>query len=208
MNQISPPGQAAGGIPRLLLDRLNIQAIYPRREGAQQFFRLPFLLWRLGLGPLVGRVILILTTTGRRSGQPRRAALEYHRMNGKKYAVSAFGARAEWYRNLLADPHATIQSADGGERVVVRRVSDDQELIDVFRVFMRRDPPITRWYLNSLGIQPEVESILANKESIHLLRFDPSSAAAPPGLDVDLAWLWPVALIWLALFFPRRRRRK
>ncbi len=208
MNEISPSGRAAGGILRLLLERLNIQAIYPRQAGAQRFFRMPFLLWRLGLGPLVGRVILILTTTGRRSGQPRRAALEYHQMNGKKYAVSAFSVRSEWYRNLLADPHATIQSADGSERVVVRRVSDDQELINVFRVFMRRDPAITRWYLHSLGIQPEVESILANKERIHLLRFDPSDAAAPPGLDVDLAWLWPVALIWLALFFPRRRRRK
>jgi MYXO-CTERM domain-containing protein len=72
---------------------------------------------------------------------------------------------------------------------------------------MRRDPPITRWYLRSLGIRPESQSILENKERIHLLRFDPTEGATPPGLDVDLAWLWPVALVWLFLFFPRRRRR-
>ncbi len=191
-----------------ILDRLRIQGIYPRSEWSRQAFRLPFLLWRLGLGPLFGRVILILTTTGRRSGRPRRAALEYHLVNGKKYAVSAFGTRSEWYRNILADPYVTIQSADGSEAAVARRVSDDKELLEVFRVFMRRDPPITRWYLRSLGIQPESESILANKERIHLLRFDPAEAAAPPGLEVDLAWLWPVVLLWLLLFFPRRRRRK
>lgn len=195
-------------ILQVVLDRLSIKWIYPRSEWSRQAFRLPFLLWRLGLGPLIGRVILVLTTTGRRSGQPRRAALEYHEMNGKKYVVSAFGTRAEWYRNILADPYVTIQSADGSERAVARRVRDEKELLDVFRVFMRRDPPITRWYLHSLGIQPEVESILANKERIHLLRFDPTGAAAPPGLEVDLAWLWPVALIWLILFFPRRRRKK
>lgn len=189
-------------------ERLSIQWIYPRSEWSRQAFRLPFLLWRLGMGPLFGRVILILTTTGRRSGLPRRAALEYHKMGGKKYAVSAFGTRSEWYRNILADPYVSIQSADGSERAVARRVSDDKELLSVFQVFMRRDPPITRWYLRSLGIQPDGESILANKDRIHLLRFDPTGEAAPPGLDVDLAWLWPVALLWLLLFFPRRRRKK
>ncbi len=190
------------------LDRLSIQLFYPGSDWSRQAFRLPFLLWRLGLGPLIGRIILILTTTGRRSGLPRQAGLEYHKMNGKKYAVSAFGTRSEWYRNILADPYITIQSADGTERAVARRVSDDQELLDVFRVFMRRDPPITRWYLRSLGIQPESQSILENKDRIHLLRFDPTSEAAPPGLEVDLAWLWPVGLVWLFLFFPRRRRKK
>jgi deazaflavin-dependent oxidoreductase (nitroreductase family) len=104
------------GLFQTFLERLNIRMIYPRREWSRQAFRLPFLLWRLGLGPLFGRVILILTTAGRRSGLPRRAAIEFHKMNGKKYAVSAFGTRAEWYRNILADPHVTIQSADGAAR--------------------------------------------------------------------------------------------
>lgn len=195
------------GIFQLILDRLTIQMLYPRRRWAKQAFETPLLLWRLGLGPLVGRVILVLSATGRRSGKVRRVALEFHKMNGKKYAVSAFGARSAWYRNILADPHVTIQSADGSERMTARRVTDDQELLDVFRVFMRRDPPITRWYLRSLGIQPESQSILANKERIHLLRFDPSVQLTPPGLEVDLAWVWPLAVIWWILFYPLRRRR-
>lgn len=189
-----------------ILDRLTIQMLYPRRKWAKQVFQAPFVLWRLGLGPLFGRVLLVLSATGRRSGWVRRVALEYHKMNGKKYAVSAFGARSSWYRNILADPHATIQSADGSERVIVRRVTDDQELLDVLRVFLRRDAPITRWYLRSIGVPPDRQAVLENKSRIHLLRFDPSGESAPPGLDVDLAWVWPLALIWLILLRPRRRR--
>jgi deazaflavin-dependent oxidoreductase (nitroreductase family) len=195
------------GVFQMVLDRLTMQTIYPRQNWARQVFQSPFVLWRLGLGPFIGRVILVLSATGRRSGLTRRAALEYHKMNGKKYAVSAFGTKSAWYRNILADPHVTIQSADGSERMTARRVTDDEEILDVFQVFMRRDPPITRWYLHSLGIQPDNKSILANKERIHLLRFDPTSEATPPGLDVDLAWIWPLALLWVVLFWPRRRRR-
>ncbi len=191
---------------RMLLDRLTMQMIYPRTRWAKQILEGPFVLWRLGLGPAFGRIVLVLSARGRRSGLTRRVALEFHMMNGKKYVVSAFGTQAAWYRNILADPHVTVQSADGTERMIARRVSDEDELIDVLRVFIRRDPPLTRWYLHSLGIQPDSQSILANKERIHLLRFDPTSESTPPGLEVDLAWIWPLALIWLWLFRPRRRR--
>ena len=191
---------------RSLIDRITMHAIYPRSRWARQVMQLPFVLWRIGLGPVFGRIILVLSATGRRSGQTRRVALEFHKMNGKKYALSAFGTRSAWYCNILADPHVTVQSADGTERMTARRVTDDDELLDVMRVFIRRDPPLIRWFLHSLGIQPESQSIIANKELIHLLRFDPTNAAAPAGLDVDLAWIWPLALIWIWLFRPRRRR--
>jgi deazaflavin-dependent oxidoreductase (nitroreductase family) len=191
---------------RPLIDRLTMQMIYPRSKWAKQVMQTPFVLWRLGLGPGFGGIILVLSATGRRSGQARRVALEFHTMNGKKYAVSAFGTRSAWYRNILADPHVTVQSADGTERMTARRVTDDDELLDAMRVFMRRDPPLTRWYLHSLGIQLDSQSIIANKERIHLLRFDPTNEATPPGLDVDLAWIWPLALVWVWIFRPRRRR--
>lgn len=45
------------------------------------FYRLakwpPQILCALGLGPLIGRLILLLTTTGRKSGRPRVTPLQY-----------------------------------------------------------------------------------------------------------------------------------
>jgi hypothetical protein len=52
-------------------------------------FRLPILLYRLGLGPIVGRLFTILTTSGRQSGLPRRHALEFHSFAGRNYVFSA-----------------------------------------------------------------------------------------------------------------------
>jgi deazaflavin-dependent oxidoreductase (nitroreductase family) len=59
-----------------------------------------------------GVPILLLTTTGRKSGRPRTTPLIYAR-DGEDYLVvgSMGGAphHPDWYRNLLADATASIQ---------------------------------------------------------------------------------------------------
>lgn len=57
--------------------------------------------------PVMG-YFLTLTTTGRRSGQPRRTPLNYAILDGRVYLLSGFGTRADWYRNLVADPRVTL----------------------------------------------------------------------------------------------------
>jgi deazaflavin-dependent oxidoreductase (nitroreductase family) len=158
-------------------------------------FRAPLIAWRLGMGPVTGKLFLVLTTTGRKSGLPRHTMVEYYSIDGVKYAACAFGARAQYYKNIAADPRVTIQSADGTESALAKRVTDGEELLAVYELFKRRDPPLLLWYLDSLGIKPEAEDILANKERLHFLRFEPVEEGTPPGLEVDLAWLWPVALL-------------
>jgi deazaflavin-dependent oxidoreductase (nitroreductase family) len=150
---------------------------------------------------------MVLTTTGRKSGLPRHTMVEYHVLNDVKYAPCAFGARAHYYRNILADPRVTIQTAAGTEGALAVRVTEDEELIAVYELFKRRDPPLLNWYLDSLGIKPEPDDILANKARIYFLRFDPVEAATPPGLEVDLAWLWPVVLLGLLGTWWLRKRR-
>ena len=59
-------------------------------------------------GSPVAGWFLVLTTTGRRSGLPRRTPLNYAILDGRVYLLSGFGRRADWYRNLTADPHVTL----------------------------------------------------------------------------------------------------
>ena len=47
---------------------------------------------------------LYLTTTGRRSGWPRRIEIWYTRHEGRYYLVAEHGLKAHWVRNLLAEP--------------------------------------------------------------------------------------------------------
>jgi deazaflavin-dependent oxidoreductase (nitroreductase family) len=68
-----------------------------------------------------GTTILLLTTEGRRSGEPRTTPL-IHRTDGGRWIVVASkgGAPANpsWFENLKANPEATIQVL--GEEVPVR----------------------------------------------------------------------------------------
>jgi len=47
---------------------------------------------------------LYLTTMGRRTGLPREIEIWFTRRGGREYLVAETGERAQWVRNLRADP--------------------------------------------------------------------------------------------------------
>jgi len=63
-------------------------------------------------GPMAGKPLLVLTTTGARTGEPRTSIVTYHR-DGDRYAIAASMGGAPkhpaWYHNLVANPEATIE---------------------------------------------------------------------------------------------------
>src|SRR5262245_65849447 len=56
-----------------------------------------------------------ITTTGRRSGQPRRIEITFHSFGGRLY-ISGMPSRRErqWLKNLRADPRLTLHLRHGG----------------------------------------------------------------------------------------------
>jgi deazaflavin-dependent oxidoreductase (nitroreductase family) len=66
---------------------------------------------RLG-GSWEGRDLLLLTTTGRKSGRPHTKPMVYTR-DGDRLLVYASKAGApahpDWYLNLVADPHVVVE---------------------------------------------------------------------------------------------------
>jgi deazaflavin-dependent oxidoreductase (nitroreductase family) len=72
-------------------------------------------------GPFLGRPVLILTTTGARTGQPRIAPLVFSR-DGERLVIMASKAGAPehpaWYANLVANPVVTVET--GGEAFEAR----------------------------------------------------------------------------------------
>jgi deazaflavin-dependent oxidoreductase (nitroreductase family) len=68
---------------------------------------------------------LYLTTTGRRSGQPRRIEIWFTQHEGCYYLVAEHGRKAQWVQNLLADPAVRVRV--GTRRFPARaRVLDPQ----------------------------------------------------------------------------------
>jgi len=64
-------------------------------------------------GPMAGRPLMILTSTGAKSGEKRSAVITYTR-DGDRYVIAASKGGAptnpSWYYNLLADPHVTVEA--------------------------------------------------------------------------------------------------
>ena len=67
-----------------------------------------------------------LTTTGRRSGQPRRIETWRYRAAGRYWLTGSPGSR-DWYANLLADPRFTLHLTDLDLQVRGRVVTDPDE---------------------------------------------------------------------------------
>ena len=72
-------------------------------------------------GPMAGRPLLILTTTGVKSGKPREAVLTYTK-DGDRLCVAASKSGAptnpNWYHNLIANPIVQVEA--GGEAFKAR----------------------------------------------------------------------------------------
>jgi deazaflavin-dependent oxidoreductase (nitroreductase family) len=167
---------------------------YPSRRVMQMVYRSPIWLYRLGLGPLVGRGFMILTTTGRKSGLPRRTAVEFHQHHGRKYVVVGWTA-ADWYKNILANPLVTIQTAWGTERVRARRMITIEDLREAWEVV--EHSPILQGVISLVGLS--WESFVAQQDRFIILTFDPTDEPTPPPLEADLRWVSFVALSSIVL---------
>ena len=66
-------------------------------------------------GPLAGHPILLLFSTGAKSGEPRRSIVTYSR-DGDGYVIAGTNNARDhnpaWVANLAADPSATIEVAN------------------------------------------------------------------------------------------------
>ncbi len=72
-------------------------------------------------GPFLGRDVLILTTTGAKSGEERETPLVYSWDKGHHVIVASKGGaptHPSWYHNLRANPVVTVEA--GGEKFQAR----------------------------------------------------------------------------------------
>ncbi len=85
-------------------------AVFSRLLKTRWVVRTPIWLYRMRLGFLLGHRMLLLEHVGRRSGQRRYAVLEVVERSGADtyVIVSGFGERAQWYRNVKANPHVRV----------------------------------------------------------------------------------------------------
>ena len=109
-------------------------------------------LYAVGLGPIVGRLILLLTTTGRRSGRKRVTALQYEVVAGEYWLGSSLGMRADWVRNLVADPIVQVQVRSRRFRGQAEAIDDAQRVADFLELRLERHPRMIGRILQMEGL--------------------------------------------------------
>ena len=102
-----------------------------------------------GHGP--GGVVLLLTTIGRKSGQPRVTPLQYEKDNEVIYVAAARGPYADWFRNIQANPHVKVQIADRVWEGLAEPIIDPKRIADFLCLRLKRHPIMMRAMLAAEG---------------------------------------------------------
>jgi deazaflavin-dependent oxidoreductase (nitroreductase family) len=133
--------------------------------------RTPVLLYRLGLGGLIGKHTLLLTTTGRRTGLARVVPLDYQQEGDTLYLIAEQGTRSPWYRNLVANPEVEVQVGSRKMRGVATPLADPQEKAHVLKLFVRRSASMAeRYYGIPRGTSDEELLRLAPQRAVVAVR--------------------------------------
>ena len=138
--------------------------------------RLPILQYRLGLQSLIAGRILILTTRGRKTGQPRQTALGYvYEPASDTYLVmTGWGGRSDWYQNAFVTL-GWISGSVNAEFTRARCLPLDENIEEI-RLVLKKDPNAERMFSALEGIpfdgsEEWFESVARHNLS---MRFEPA----------------------------------
>jgi len=174
-------------------------------------------LWRLGLGwqmanPASG-YIMVLATTGRRSGERRLVPLNFAEQGDHIYCLAGFGKGTHWLLNLQADPECEVWLPDGRRlNGRAKLVTSEPQRIELVRQVLKRSGFAAK--LAEPGVDPSSapDDVIAGlgpqpDSPYEIVEIKVGDAVFGPGGPGDLKWVWPTvgfgaAVGWLIL---RRR---
>jgi deazaflavin-dependent oxidoreductase (nitroreductase family) len=117
------------------------------------FFRAPVYLYRLGLGGLMGRRMVMIEHTGRTSGLPRQTVLESVRYDEDSIDVAAaWGTKSDWYRNLEAEPQLKLSSGRLKGVPATASVLDEATAESVFAAYSADHPKAADALSKTVGL--------------------------------------------------------
>jgi len=158
----------------------------------------------MGLGKILshkalsGNKMLVLSSWGRKSHKPRHTMLSYVIVGEREYVSSGWGARTDWYKNILANPHVTVQVGGRVYSARARRVQDISETTKIAQEMFATggDTHFVSW-LESFGIANDLQDVIDKRDRLVLVAFDKSEESGPPPMPADLKWIWGVMLFVL-----------
>lgn len=131
--------------------------------------------YALGLGPVFGRLVLLLTTTGRKSGKRRVTPLQYEELDGKIYVTAAYGLKADWVRNIQANSRVEVRIKQRRFQGKALVITDPERIADMLELRLKRHPRMIAAILRSEGLpaKPAREDLTALASKLAMVEITP-----------------------------------
>lgn len=120
---------------RSLLARVGAAVLRSR-----PLMRAPIWIYKAGWGALLGPRLLMLEHIGRKSGLRRHVVLEIidHPDPHTYVVASGFGRKAQWFRNIRANPRVRVYARSHAPATAVARVLDQEEADHTLAAYRER----------------------------------------------------------------------
>jgi deazaflavin-dependent oxidoreductase (nitroreductase family) len=123
--------------------------------------------------------VLLLTTTGRKTGLPRTTPLQYEIVDGVIYVGSARGQKADWFRNVVANPRVHVQIKDQQFEADAEPITAPVRIADFLELRRKRHPIMLRVLLAVEGLplrfnRADLERFAVGKALVALRRTERS----------------------------------
>ena len=135
----------------------------------------PLTAYKLGFGQLIGKVILLLTTTGRKTGLARVTPVQYELIDGVYHIGAVFGTNTDWVRNILAHPIVQVQVQNKCFTGRAEVLTNPEEIADYIEYRLQKRPRMIGLIMKMDGFSanPSREELVEYCQQLALVKVTP-----------------------------------
>ncbi len=129
-----------------------------------------FLLRRNWMGKM-GKIVMIITTTGRKSGKLFSTPIGFQRQ-GNNILAFTIGGISNWYKNVEKNPVVTLEIQQKKQQMRGEHVTDMNDISQILELYQREQPNMLPRFF---GIPADAagEDLLKAAEKVKFVRFHP-----------------------------------
>jgi len=199
---LNGPPEPFGPLPYGPRMQRLLPPLYRAFRDLNRYFIVP--LFRAGLGSLFFSspfaYVMVLRTTGRKSGRARYAPLGYAIVDGAVYCTAGFGPQTHWLLNIRENPAVEVLLPGGAAFAgVAEEVTDPDEWLRAFREVMKGCGVVGGLTIGENPWRVTDEALLAKGRGLPVVRVRPSGVAAGPADPGGRLWavLTVIGVLWL-----------
>ena len=129
-----------------------------------------FLLRRNWMGP-AGNIIMVITTTGRKSGKAFTTPIGYQR-DGETVVAFNVGGISNWYKNLAQNPLVSLEIKKKTYKMRGVYITDTDEIRRILELYKREQPTMLPRFFD-IASEASGDDLMKAAEKVRFVRFHP-----------------------------------